>query len=165
MTETAPGRGPATGAGEGPGQPGVFRIDRDGTWYHEGIEVTHPGVLRNLYANLRAEGEAYHLQAGPLRVPVQVDDAPFVVVRVERSGDPVAATAHLSDGTREPLELGTLTLTARDVPYCRVKNGRFRARLSVAAWLQIAPGVELDPDTGEPTLVVGERRFGLRQHD
>jgi hypothetical protein len=41
---------------------GAFRIDREGLWHHEGVEVTHPGVLRNLYANLRADGETHHLQ-------------------------------------------------------------------------------------------------------
>ena len=60
-----------------------FRIDREGAWRHDGVEVTHPGVLRNLYANLRADGRGHHLQVGPLRVPVHVDDAPFVVVRAE----------------------------------------------------------------------------------
>ena len=47
------------------------------------VEVTHPGVLRNLYANLRVDGTGHYLQAGPFRVPVQVDDAPFVVVRAQ----------------------------------------------------------------------------------
>ena len=147
-----------------PGLSGAFRIDREGTWYHEGVEVTHPGVLRNLYANLHVDGEAHHIQAGPLRVPVQVDDAPLVVVRVEasreRGGTP---ELHLSDGSRERLEAGTLTLDARGVPYCRVKDGRFRARLSVSAWLQLVPGVALDPASGEPVLTLGDRRVVLRQ--
>jgi hypothetical protein len=55
--------------------PGTFRIDREGVWRHEGQEVTHPGVLRNLYANLRAEGGAHYLQVGPARIPVEVADA------------------------------------------------------------------------------------------
>ena len=37
------------GPGAGAIPPGTFRLDRDGVWRHEGIEVTHPGVLRNLY--------------------------------------------------------------------------------------------------------------------
>jgi hypothetical protein len=147
-----------------PGLSGAFRIDRDGIWHHEGVEVTHPGVLRNLYANLQVDGQGgHHLQAGPLRVPVQVDDAPFLVVRVEQPRQPGATEVHLSDGSRERLDPGTLTLDARGIPYCRVKGGRFRARLSLAAWLQLAPGVELDPATGEPTLVQEDRRIVLRR--
>jgi hypothetical protein len=64
-----------------PALSGAFRIDRDGAWRHEGVEVTHPGVLRNLFANLRSDGEDYYLQVGSRRVPVQVDDTAFVVVR------------------------------------------------------------------------------------
>lgn len=157
--------GPAPGAGA-PGDPGLsgaFRIDREGAWRHEGVEVTHPGVLRNLYANLRVDGGGYHLRAGPLRVPVQVDDAPFVVTRAESPAGSDAVEAYLSDGSREPLDLDTLALDRRGIPYCRVKDGRFPARLSVAAWLQLARKVEADPRSGEPLLVLGSRRIPLRR--
>jgi hypothetical protein len=146
-----------------PGLSGAFRIDREGVWRHEGVEVTHPGVLRNLYLNLREDGAGYHLQTGPLRVPVQVDDAPFVVVRAEPGADPDTVLVHLSDRSQEPLEAGTLVLDRRGVPYCRVKDGRFRARLSVSAWLQLAERVDVDPASGEPALVLGDRRFALRR--
>ena len=153
---------PETGAVGNPGLSGAFRIDREGVWRHEGVEVTHPGVLRNLYANLRADGEGYYLQAGPLRVPVLVDDAPFIVVRAEAGADLASLEVHLSDGSQEPLDAGTLVLDGRSIPYCRVKGGQFRARLSVAAWLQLAERVEADPGSEEPTLVLGARRFLLR---
>jgi hypothetical protein len=156
MTALAPG----PGVGD-PGLSGAFRIDREGTWRHEGVEVTHPGVLRNLYANLRVEGESYHLQAGPVRVPVQVDDTPFVVVRAESEVDPEQIELHLSDGSHEPLDAATLALHPRGTPYCRVKRGQFRARLSIAAWLQLAERVEPDPGSGEPTLVLGTRQIRL----
>lgn len=152
---------PETGAAGDPGLLGAFRIDREGTWRHEGVEVTHPGILRNLYANLRADAYGYHLQTGPLRVPVQVDDTPFVVVRVETGCDPGAITVYLSDGSQEPLDATTLMLDRRGIPYCRVKDGRFRARLSVPAWLQLAETVEPDPESGQPTLVLGGRRVPL----
>jgi hypothetical protein len=142
---------------------GAFRIDRDGVWHHEGVEVTHPGVLRNLYANLREDGEAHYLQVGPRRVPVQIDDAPFVVVRAEVEPSAAVATLHLSDGSQEPLETGTLVLDPRGVPYCRVKAGQFRARFSIAAWLQLADRVEDDSGSAEPVLVLGARRFPLRR--
>jgi hypothetical protein len=153
------------GAVGDPGFSGDFRIDREGVWRHEGVEVTHPGVLGNLYANLRADGESYYLQVGPLRIPVRVDDAPFVVVRAEPGADPDSVSVHLSDGNQEPLETGSLVLDRRGIPYCRVKGGRFRARFSVSAWLQLAEKVELDPETGEPALVLGDRRMPLRRSE
>ena len=154
---------PTPEAGRDPGLAGVFRIDREGAWRHDGVEVTHPGVLRNLYANLRAEGESHHLQAGPVRVPVHVDDAPFVVVRAEAGSEPSVIELHLSDGSREPLDAGTLVVDSRGVPYCRVKGGGFRARLSVAAWLQLATRIETDPGSGAAVLRLGDRRIPLGQ--
>ena len=49
---------------------------------------------------------------------------PFVVVRAEPGPAPGAIEIHLSDGSREPLDAGTLVLDRRGVPYCRVKGGR-----------------------------------------
>jgi hypothetical protein len=153
---------PGTGAPGDAGLSGALRIDREGAWRHEGVEVTHPGVLQNLYANLRVDGEGYHLQAGPLRVPVQVDDAPFVVVRAD-AVTPGAIELYLSDGSQEPLDPGTLVLDEHGVPYCRVKAGGFPARLSVAAWVQLAATLEIDPRSGKAVLALGDRRFLLDQ--
>jgi hypothetical protein len=141
---------------------GAFRIDREGVWRHEEVEITHPGVLRNLYANLRVDNTGHYLQAGPFRVPVQVDDAPFVVVRAE-TDDPRAVDIHLTDGSREAFDPATLSLDQRGVPHCRVKGGQFDARFSVAAWLQLAGKLETDPASGAPVLVLGERRVPLRR--
>jgi hypothetical protein len=149
--------------------PGTFRIDRDGAWRHEGQEVTHPGVLENLYANLRCDEAGHYLQVGPARIPVEVEDAPFVVRRVEpAAGEPHGAPAlrvFLSDGSQETLDPGALSLGRNGAPYCPVKAGRFRARLSVAAWLQLAELAEEEPGTGRLTLVLGGRRIPLPRQD
>jgi hypothetical protein len=146
--------------------PGTFRIDRDGVWRHEGQEVTHPGVLRNLYANLRAEGGVHYLQVGPARIPVEVADAPFVVIRVEiRPDAPESLWVHLSDGTAERLDPGALGLGSGGAPYCPVKDGCFRARFSVSAWLQLAERLEGDPGGDRVVLVIGNRRISLTQRD
>jgi hypothetical protein len=139
---------------------GAFRIDRDGVWRHEDQEVTHPGVLANLYANLRAEGLEHYLQVGPRRIPVRVEDTPFVVTRLEPQGlaDP---TAYLSDGSREAIDPAGLWLGPRGTPYCLVKAGRFRARLSLAAWLQLAPLLSEAGTPGQVTLTLGSRRIVL----
>jgi hypothetical protein len=147
----------------GPGE-GTFRIDREGTWWHEDQEITHPGVLANLYANLRADGDAHYLAVGPRRIPVRVDDAPFVVTRLEaRAGaDPVA---YLSDGTHEGLDPAGLWLGSRGTPYCRVKAGRFRARLSLAAWFQLAPLLTEGEAPGQILVALGSRRIPIPYRD
>jgi len=60
-----------------------LRIDRDGAWYHDDAEVTHAGILANLRGNLQVDEQGHYLRIGPVRVPVEVEDAPFVVERVE----------------------------------------------------------------------------------
>jgi hypothetical protein len=145
--------------------PGTFRIDREGVWRHEGQEVTHPGVLRNLYANFRVDERGHYLQVGPMRVEVEVEDAPFVVTRAEVLVEPTVGSSglrvHLSDGTHEQVDPAGVWLGRADAPYCRVKAGRFVARFSVAAWLQLADRLEEEPATGRPVLVVGSRRIPL----
>jgi hypothetical protein len=115
-----------------------FRIDADGDWYDEGVQVTHPGVLANLRGNLRRDAEGYFIQTR-VRIPVRVDDAPFAIVRVERRDD--GLHVYLNDGTDERLDPATLRLGAGDIPYGAVKGGAFEARFNrAAAWqlLQLA---------------------------
>jgi hypothetical protein len=136
-----------------------LRIDRDGGWFHEGEEVSHEGILASLRQGLQVDAAGHFLQIGPVRVPVEVEDAPFAVVRFEPDADGFALS--LSDGSREALDPGTLRLRAGDVPYCRVKGGRFEARFSRAAAWQLLQRVEVRPAGGPPTLAVGGRGYSL----
>ncbi len=136
-----------------------LRIDRDGNWFHEDVEVTHAGILDNLWGNLRVDAQGHFIQIGPVRVAVEVEDAPFVAVRVEREGDRLALT--LNDMSREPLVVETLTFKSGGVPYCRVKDGRLTCRLSRAATYQLLQHVEQDEGSGGATLVLGGRRYPL----
>jgi hypothetical protein len=134
-----------------------LRIDRDGVWFHDDAEVTHQGIVANLRENLRVDEQGHYLQIGPARVPVEVEDAPFVVERVEREGDGLVAT--LNDLSREPVALDTLRVDGRGIPRCRVKNGRFDARLSRAATYQLLQHAE--PEAGRSVLVLGGRRHSV----
>ena len=133
-----------------------LRIDRDGNWFHDDAEVTHPGIIANLRDNLQVDERGHYLQIGPARVPVEVDDAPYVVERVEALDDGLTAT--LNDLTREPVALDTLRVDERGIPRCRVREGRFDARLSRAATYQLLQHVQPDEGTGRSSLVLGGRR-------
>ncbi len=58
-----------------------LRVDVDGVWYDDEVEITHPGIVANLRGNLRRDGEGYFIQTR-VRIPVIVDDVPWVVTRV-----------------------------------------------------------------------------------
>ena len=128
-------------------------INRDGEWLDDGEEITHPGILANLWGTLRRDATGYFVQTGPVRIPVEVADTPYVVTRVEPEGQTLRLT--LNDGTQELLEPATLRFTPDEIPYCSVKEGRWEARLSrAAAWL-LGRLVEYDEQSGRAILRLG----------
>ncbi len=135
-----------------------LRIDRDGDWYDEDIQVTHPGVLANLRTNLRKDADGYFIQTR-VRIPVKVDDAPFVVTRIERRGEMLHAI--LNDGSDERVDPATVRLGRADVPYCGVKGGAFEARFSRAATFQLLALAEYDEASGRGALRLGGREYPL----
>ena len=136
----------------------TLRIDVDGNWYDDDVEITHHGVLANLRGNLRRDAEGYFIQTR-VRIPVTVDDAPWVVTRVERKGDRLHAI--LNDGSETLIDPATLRIGPGDVPYCTVKEGAFTARLSRAATFQLLALGDYDERTEQGTLRLGARRFEL----
>ena len=55
-----------------------LRVDKDGAWYHEDEEVTHPGIVSSLRAALERDAEGYCIRIGAVRVPVVVEDDAFI---------------------------------------------------------------------------------------
>ena len=111
-----------------------LRIDVDGDWFDGDVQITHPGILANLRANLRKDAGGHFIQTR-VRIPVEVADAPFVVTRVERRGDMLRLW--LNDGTEEDVAASAVRIGAADVPYIPVKQGAFEARLTRAATYQL----------------------------
>jgi hypothetical protein len=136
-----------------------LRIDADGTWYADDVEVTHPGLLANLRANLRRDAQGYFIQART-RIPVEVADVPWVVVRVEPRGS--SLHVWLNDATEEEVAPESLRLGPNGVPYCPVKAGAFEARFSRAATYQLLRRVGSDDETGTVWLELEDRRVPLR---
>jgi hypothetical protein len=122
------------------------------------VEITHAGILANLRATLRRDDCGHFIQTR-VRIPVRVDDAPFIVERVE--GRPNGLHAWLNDGTDGPLDPATLRLGARNVPYGAVKDGAFEARFSRAATFQLLALADGDEGADETVLRLGGRSFTL----
>jgi hypothetical protein len=135
-----------------------LRIDVDGDWYDDGVLVTHAGILANLRGNLRKDAEGYFIQTR-VRIPVRVDDVPWIVTRLERRGERLHA--FLNDATEEVVDPATLRVGAGDVPYCGVKAGAFEARFSRAATFQLWALAEYDEASGRGALRLGGREFPL----
>lgn len=135
-----------------------LRIDVDGAWYDDDVEITHPGILDNLRGNLRRDDGGYFIQTR-VRIPVEVADVPWVVTRAERRGD--ALHVFLNDSTEEEVDPASLRIGPGDVPYCAVKGGAFAARFSRAAAHQLLGLADGDARTGQVTLRLGDRAWTL----
>ncbi len=122
--------------------------------------MTHPGILANLRANLRRDRDGYFIQTR-VRIPVAVADVPFVIERVEPSGD--ALRGVLNDGSETEIDPATLRVGPGDVPYCPVQDGRFEARLRRAAAFQLLRLADYDEQTGCGILRLGDREYPLRR--
>ena len=115
----------------------------DGRWYADDEPVVHERLARLFSRYLRrthAGGfeiwidERYHAD-------VEVEDTPYVVTTVDV--DPATGVSiDLNDGTTEVLDPGTVHVGRNDVLYCRVKDGRERARFLRPAYYQIAHFIE-----------------------
>ena len=135
-----------------------LRIDADGVWYDGGVEITHAGILANLRSNLRRDAAGYFIQTR-VRIPVRVDDAPLLVMRVERRADTLRVW--LNDGEEETVDPTTVRVDARDVPYCAVKAGAYEARFTRAAAFQLLALAEYDEATGRGALRLAGREYPL----
>ena len=137
-----------------------LRVDVNGDWFDDDVEITHAGILANLRSVLRRDAQGYYIQTR-VRIPVEVEDVPFVVARIERREEMLHAI--LSDGTEAEVDPATLRVGHDDVPYCAVRDGAFEARLSRAAAFQLLALTDYDEGTGRGTLRVGGREYPLRR--
>jgi uncharacterized protein len=153
---------PPTAPGSDAWQVPRLRVDRNGDWYDGDAEVTHPGILANLRANLRRDSGGYFIQTR-VRIPVEVEDAPYLVVRVEREGERLQAV--LNDATTAVIDPATLHVSDEHVPYCTVKEGGFPARFNRAAAFQLLGLADYDVATGRGVLRLGGREFPVTRGD
>jgi len=63
-----------------------IRIARDGTWYHEGRVFARKSLVRLFATVLRRECDRFYLVTPFEKLAIEVEDAPFVAVDFEYSG-------------------------------------------------------------------------------
>jgi hypothetical protein len=136
-----------------------YQVDRDGRVFHDGTEIVDPAVLRFfLRAMTRTAAGRYLVLCQGERNWFEAADTPFVVQRLHLTVEDAALRAvelHFVGDYREPLDPHTLE-AERDLLFCRVRGGRFRARFGRMAVQQLAPFL-LDTGEGLALLVSGAR--------
>jgi hypothetical protein len=115
----------------------TIRFGKDGRWYADGDLITNERIAALFSRHVtRGDDGAYWLVVGDERARIEVEDTPFVVVRVD--GDPENGfRVGLNDGSSEPLAGDSLRLGEDDVLSCAVKGDRYRARFLRPAQLEL----------------------------
>jgi uncharacterized protein len=64
-----------------------MRIGRDGRWYYLNSEIRRPEMVRLFSTILRRDDDGIHLVTPAEKLAIEVEDAPFLAVDMERRGD------------------------------------------------------------------------------
>jgi hypothetical protein len=132
-------------------QESEIKIDKEGTWYYRGAHMFRKEFLCVFFENLKIdENGKYLIELGEERCYLDVEDTAFVVLSVYKTQNNDKGIdcfyVHLTDDTVERLDLSTLQIGCNNVPYCQVKNGKFKARFSRKSYYQLAEHIEQSED-------------------
>ena len=154
MTKTGSAGAPAVQPP--PLRPFGLVLHHDGRWTHEGQPILNR-KMRELFDRsvvyLPTEGK-FIVKLGHFRGEIEIEEAGFFVKSVDLSESQV----HLSDGSIDRLELGTLEVSPLDgALLCRIKHDLvsrgLTARFSHSAQAELLGAVEEGAD-GESWVVV-----------
>ncbi len=112
-----------------------IKIDKDGRWFHNGEEITHPGVYKYLNSILGVDEKGYFLNDRGRKFYIEVEDVPFVIRSLIEKNNKVYLL--LNDETEEEFNPEALEIKNGEVFYVPVKEGQFLARFSRKAQTQL----------------------------
>jgi hypothetical protein len=115
----------------------AIRFGKDGRWYADDEPITNERIASLFSRHVtRGDDGAFWLVVGDERARIEVEDTPFVVVRID--GDPERGfRLGLNDDSSEPLDAASLRIGGEDVLYCDVKAGRYGARFLRPAQVEL----------------------------
>jgi uncharacterized protein len=107
-----------------------MRIARDGTWFHEGTPIGRPGLVKLFAGILKREGDKYFLVTPVEKVGIVVDDAPFLAVDFNVTGQGDAQSLQfrtltddeMTAGPDHPIRVIRDEKTGEPSPYIRVRR-------------------------------------------
>jgi hypothetical protein len=136
-------------------------IDKEGTWFYNGLPIVNQLILQYFYQLLEpGPAGGYQLKNEQEIVPIEVQDTPFVVTSLWPSDSPPGQFfIKLNDNSVETLDMETLTINAENIPYCVVKQGRFRARFLRAPYYRLAESVQQEGEDRFFVELNGKRHY------
>jgi hypothetical protein len=138
-----------------------IRLDRGGTFWHDGSPVKRKQLADALHRWIAVHPDdgRFILTNGYDWTYFTVEDTPFFVTSV-RHARAAAPTLVISDGSEERLDAVALAVDEEGACFARVKGGRFWARFSRRAQIELEPLLAADDP---PRLVLGDREVRLER--
>ncbi len=132
-----------------------IRIARDGTWYHQKSPIGRKSLAKLFATVLRRDEDGDYWLVTPVeRGRIEVEDAPFVAVRLEVSGtgrdQVLTMETNLDDSvtvdSEHPIRVAHNPKTGEPTPYVLVR-GRLEARIGRAVYYELVElGVERESE-------------------
>lgn len=133
-----------------------MRIARDGTWFYNGTPIGRERMVKLFSRVLWQEDGNFFLKTPVEKVGIQVDDAPFLFVHLERrdgeQGPELVFTSKTDDvivaGTQQPVRVEYSDGSDEPSPYLAVRFGMegLIARNVFYELVEMAQEVEIDGD-------------------
>lgn len=127
-------------------------IRKDGVWFHEGTPIGREQLVRLFSTVLRKDPDGIHLVTPVEKMRIQVEDAPFVAVRVDRVGDALRFVTNVGDeveaGPDNGIRVEMDEESGEPRPYLHVRAG-LEALISRPVFYELVEMAELrDGDEG-----------------
>ena len=145
-----------------------IRIARDGTWYYQNSPIGRKALAKLFSTVLRRdENGEYWLVTPAERGRIEVEDAPFVAVRLDVAGtgrgQVLTMETNLDDSVtvdvEHPIRVAHDPETQEPTPYVLVR-GRLEARISRAVYYELVElGVEHEGESGHIYGVWSKGKF------
>ena len=144
-----------------------LRISRDGAWHYLGSPIVRQSLVRLLSRVLIKEGDEFFLVSPTEKLRIEVEDAPFLAVELERLGhgetQRLIFRTNVDDvivaGKEHPLHVDEDPVTGEPAPYIKVREGLW-ALVSRSVYYELAELVQPAPPPGKHRWgVVSEGHF------
>ncbi len=148
-----------------------IRIDRDGSWYHEGGAIRRKPLVKLFAGILRRDDDGSYVLVTPVeRRRIQVEDAPFVAIEAtvspENGAQKVVFRTNVDDevtaDTDHPIRVKIDENTGEPSPYVLVREG-IEALIARPVYYQLVEAGYMETRAGGEVLVLesGGEKFVL----
>lgn len=137
-----------------------YWIDAEGQLWHEGSDLEDPGLLNFFMRKMETLPDGrFHVLCQGEDCFITAEDVPYVIQNIQVSPDQIEVI--FPGAYREKLDPSTLRVGTGNVLYCRVREGKFRARFNRKSYLELAKQVQFDAKKNTYSLTIGQKTYPI----